>query len=76
MKPPICAIFDHDFGASISEGGLVHFKLTEADILYNKRFEQSGFFGHPAGAYWFCKKHYEKAKEYQELTFSEAIKKI
>ena len=38
MKPPICEICDHDFWASISEGGLVHFKLIEADIQYNKRF--------------------------------------
>ncbi len=76
MKPPICEICGRDFRASISEGGLVHFKLTEANIQYNKCFEQSGFSGHPAGAYWFCKKHYKKAKNYQGLTFAEASEKI
>ena len=76
MKPPICKICNRDFRGSISEGGLVHFKLTRSDIDYNKRFEKPGFVGHKAGSFWFCKKHYLKAKKYSNLTFEEAFKKI
>ena len=76
MKPPICEICNRDFRSSVSEGGLVRFKLTDADIEYNKRFEQVGFVGHKAGEFWFCKEHYNKAKKYRDLTFIEAIEKI
>ena len=76
MKPPICKICHRDFRESISEGGLVRFKLTQADIEFNKRFEQPGFVGHKAGEHWFCKKHYKSAKENQHLTFAEAKKHI
>ncbi len=76
MKPPICKICDRDFVASISEGGLVYFKLTEADIQYNKRFEQLGFVGHPAGQAWFCRDHYKMAKKLSGLSKGEELKKF
>lgn len=76
MKPPICAVCFRDFRSSISEGGLVRFKLTQANIEHNKRFEKPGFVGHKAGQEWFCKNHYEAAKKLQHLTFSEAVKAI
>ena len=76
MRPPICAICDDDFRGSMSEGGLVSFKLSEKEIEENKKFEDSQITGHPAGLEWFCKEHYTLAKKYSHLTKSNAIKKI
>jgi len=76
MRPPICAICDNDFRASMSEEGLVSFKLSDKEIEENKRFEDSKITGHPAGLEWFCKDHYEKAKKLSHLTKREAIKQM
>ncbi len=72
MMPPECCICHKDFPPK--EGGLIYFKETEVDIKFNKRFEEPGFVGHPSNAFWFCKKHYKKAAELNNLTKEEAFK--
>ena len=71
MKPPVCSICQKRF---FEGGGLVRFKETEEDKLFNKRFEQKGFVGHPTNVFWFCSEHIEEAMEYQDLTKIEAFK--
>ena len=70
MMPPICAICDEDF---FDEGGLIYFKETEEDKIFNERLRQPGYVGHPANAFWFCGKHYAQAKKLEHLTKSEAF---
>jgi len=65
MKPPICAICHDKF---FEGGGIIYFKVDADDELFNKRFEQEGFIGHPSNAFWFCEKHFAKAKEVEHLT--------
>ncbi len=52
MRPPICAICDKDHMDNVEISG-VHFALSEEDKAYNKRFDEEGFVGHPAGFEWF-----------------------
>ncbi len=59
MKPPICEICSDRF---FDGGGLIYFKEDEDDSVFNKRFDEEGFVGHPSNAFWFCQKHYPKAK--------------
>lgn len=73
MRPPICAICSKDFRDSPGEGGLVSFELSSGEREYNKRFDQKGIVGHPAGQEWFCGRHYPIAIKYQHLTRAEAI---
>lgn len=75
MRPPICVICENDFRHD-TEGGLLSFQLTEKEKENNKRFEESGFVGHPDGLEWFCEKHHKMAKKYQHLTLAQAIQKI
>ncbi len=75
MRPPICKICGKGFGAS-GEGDQVFFKLSEEDKEFNKRFEQPGFVGHPAGQEWFCGDHLELAKSFAHLSLQEALPKI
>jgi len=70
MKPPICHICHERF---FSNGGLIYFKEDEQDVIFNKRFEERGFVGHPSNAFWFCEKHFAKAKELKDLTKTEAL---
>ena len=72
MKPPICCICSKRF--EMEEGGLVYFKLRHSDIEWKTRMEKEGMVGHPPYAEWFCDKHYEKAKNLNHLTISEALK--
>ncbi len=74
MMPPICAICYRDFRHSSDEGGLLRFKLTDAQKEFNKRFEQPGFVGHKKGDYWFCGEHYAEAKKITHLSSAEALK--
>lgn len=76
MRPPICAICDNDFRGTMSEGGLVQFKLSEEDVETNKKFEDSRISGHPAGLEWFCKDHFQSAKKLTHLTKQEALKQM
>ena len=70
MKPPICEIcYDRFFNG----GGLIYFKEDENDSIFNKRFDEEGFVGHPSNAFWFCEKHYPKAKALSHLTKEEAF---
>lgn len=71
MKPPICEICYEDF---FEGGGLIYFKEEQYDKEFNKRFEEEGFCGHPSNAFWFCAKHFAKAKELQNLNKKEAFK--
>lgn len=75
MMPPICSICHNRFDTSPDDvnGGLVSFKLTPEEAQENKRFEEPGFSGHPAGLHWFCGKHIAKAKELSHLTTQEAF---
>lgn len=73
MRPPICAICDDRF---MEGGGLVQFKLTDAQRVELKRFEQPGFVGHPPGLEWFCPQHLPAARELSHLTLGEAMAKM
>ncbi len=73
MRPPICAICHERF---LEGGQLLSFALTPEQELFNKRFEQPGFVGHPAGLEWFCAVHASIAQKYTHLTYSEAMKCI
>jgi len=63
MKPPQCDLcrrrFDTDDG-----GGLVRFRDVKS--------LPDGMTGHPHGVEWFCKRHYEAAEGFRELTYAEA----
>lgn len=76
MMPPICEICDKRFDPFAEEGNLLTFRLTPEQVESNKRFEQKGFTGHPAGTYWFCKHHMEIARRFAHLTSAEALKLI
>lgn len=73
MRPPICCICGSRFSASKTVGGLVYFKLSEADEKFNKRMREGRMVGHPAGRDWFCELHIEKAKTFQHLALKEAL---
>lgn len=73
MRPPICAICGKDFRDNSKEGGLLKFKLTEADKESLKKFDQKGFVGHPPATEWFCGEHYNIAKELTNLTLNEVF---
>jgi len=70
MEPPICAICNNRFFGS---GGLIYFKETDEDIVFNERLKQPGFVGHPSNAFWFCEKHTISAKKYSYLTKTETF---
>jgi len=72
MKPPICCICNEDF--SPNEGGLIYFNEDENDKKHNVILTQPGYTGHPSNAFWFCEKHYQKAKKLSNLTKNEAFK--
>lgn len=57
-----------------NDGGLIYFKKRKSDIKWDKNLEREGLTGHPPYAEWFCKKHYPRAKELENLTIDEAIK--
>ncbi|OQY02746.1 MAG: hypothetical protein B6I20_06550 [Bacteroidetes bacterium 4572_117] len=71
MMPPICCICDEDFEPG--KGGLIYFVEDEEDKIANQRLRQPGFVGHPPNAFWFCAKHYTKAKKISHLTKHEAF---
>lgn len=73
MRPPICCICRARFSPSKTEGGLVYFKLSEADEKFNNRMKEKRMVGHPAGRDWFCELHIEKAKTFKHLTLKEAL---
>ncbi len=75
MRPPICAICQQ-FANNDTNSGLLRFKLSEADIAFNKKFEEPGFVGHKKGTEWFCAAHYDLAKKYTYLHLSEALSRI
>lgn len=56
------------------EGDIIYFKKRESDIQWEKKMEATGMVGHPPYAAWFCAEHYPIAKEYENLTISEAMK--
>ena len=74
MKPPICCICYEDFEPN--EGGLIYFKEEDDDIKHNEILSQPGYTGHPSNAFWFCEKHYAKAKELSNLNKTEAFKML
>jgi hypothetical protein len=59
-----------------NEGGLIYFKKRPRDHEWDKKMEKKGWVGHPPYAEWFCGEHYEKAKELENLTIDEALKKL
>ena len=72
MRPPNCRICDKKL-KDMDDGGLVYFKKRPSDIEWEKRMEKIGGVGHPPYAEWFCKNHYEKAKELRHLPINEAL---
>jgi len=72
MMPPECCICGKDLLPN--EGGLIYFTEDDHDAIFNKRFEEPGFTGHPSNAFWFCKDHYCEAKKHSCLTKKEAFK--
>lgn len=76
MRPPICAVCDKDFRDESDGGDTVSFLLTEEDKEDNKKLDEEGMAGHPAGMEWFCDEHLPVAKKYQHLTLAEALPKI
>ena len=73
MRPPICAVCKK-FANNDSNSGLVRFKLSEEEKIFNKKFEDPGFVGHKKGTEWFCVDHYSLAKKHMELHASEALR--
>ncbi len=76
MKPPFCTICKEKFDPFGEEGGLIYFKMRPSDIEWKKHMDETGKVGHPPYCAWFCPKHYEKAKELENLTIDEAMPKI
>ena len=72
MRPPICAICRKDFRSNSKEGGLVSFKETDEDKVYNLRFKTNKIVGHKRALEWFCGNHIETARKHKHLTWSEA----
>ncbi len=70
MKPPICTVcrkrFDPSRSPLVGGGGLVHF----ADYRPPSAQDPPG---HPAGAEWFCRRHYRVAKSLQDRPLGEAM---
>lgn len=72
MLPPICSICAKKIPAKEEESGLLSFALSPEDVIYNQRFEEEGFTGHPKGLHWLCQTHYKALKDYTQLPFAEA----
>jgi len=75
MKPPVCCICDKRLDYP-DEGGLIYFEKRSSDKKWDKRMEEKGMVGHPPYAEWFCKEHYEKAKELKDLAIDEAMRQL
>lgn len=75
MRPPICAICEKDHSTN-KEFFMVNFALTTEDKLFNKRFEEDGFCGHPAGLEWFCDTHVQVARNFAHLPIKQALPRI
>ncbi len=73
MRPPICRICDKNL-VDKDDGGLIYFRKRPSDKEWEKRMEGIGGVGHPPYAEWFCKKHYDRAKELKHLPINEALK--
>jgi hypothetical protein len=75
MRPPVCGICNKDFRDNDEdEGGLIYFKKRQSDLEWEKNMEEEHGVGHPPYAEWFCRKHYQKAKELENSTIDEAMK--
>jgi hypothetical protein len=74
MKPPICRICLKRLNPK--EGGLVYFKKRPSDLEWDEKMKRPGMTGHPPYADWFCAEHYKEAKELENLTIDEALKKL
>jgi len=72
----MCAVCKNKFIREIKKGGMVRFSLSGADKVYNERFKQPGFAGHPRGKVWFCKDHIEPARALSNLTTKEAVSQL
>jgi len=73
MKPPICAVCDNRFDLLEDQSGLVYFKKRQSDKDWEKKMQETGMVGHPPYARWFCRHHYAKAKELENLTVDKAM---
>jgi hypothetical protein len=70
MRPPICAICHKRF--KTSDGGLVHFKETEEDKVFNLKFKTTRMVGHKRALEWFCGEHIAVARKHKHLIWREA----
>ncbi|MBN2535673.1 MAG: hypothetical protein JXB88_22535 [Spirochaetales bacterium] len=76
MKPPICAICHKRFELTGDDCGLIYFRKRQSDIDWDKRMKETGAIGHPPYAAWFCKDHYKRAAELQNLSIDRALPMI
>lgn len=72
MRPPICAICQTDFREDMEGGGLVSFRLSEEDRVFNEKIKARQMVGHPKGQHWFCSRHIDRARALQHLSWEEA----
>ncbi|MBK5113613.1 MAG: hypothetical protein KGD59_10625 [Candidatus Heimdallarchaeota archaeon] len=74
MRPPVCAICDRDLEEN--DGGVIYFKKRFSDKVWDRKMNRIQGVGHPPYAEWLCGKHFDRAKELEELTIDKAISKI
>ncbi|NPE09587.1 MAG: hypothetical protein GNW80_14975 [Asgard group archaeon] len=74
MRPPVCVICDVDLEEN--EGGVIYYKKRFSDKVWDRKMNRINGVGHPPYAEWFCGKHYDRAKELEDLTIDKALIKI
>lgn len=74
MRPLVCAICDVDLEEN--EGGVIYYKKRFSDKVWDRKMNRINGVGHPPYAEWFCGKHYDRAKELEDLTIDKALTKI
>ncbi|HUT80711.1 MAG TPA: hypothetical protein VMZ29_05855 [Candidatus Bathyarchaeia archaeon] len=74
MRPPTCGICDKDLDEN--EGGLVSFKKRFSDRVWERKMKRINGVGHPPYSEWFCRKHYQQAKDLKDQTIDKAMSVI
>lgn len=76
MKPPRCAYCKSVFRHDPSSGRLLRFSLSAEDKAFNRSMRDNKHVGHPRGAHWFCKDHYQVAQTCTHLSICQALDNI